>query len=182
MDGQPELYAENSWREEMTGEKGILIYPRELEVVGGDDDSCWLWHSLILESQGQLGVEVPKLMGTKHVEVHGRWKISDLTPGLKYQVLYMIMVEDPLEGWESCPLKLRVTLPDGSSQTQQVDLCKLPKGQLIMTVAGFFDSVGDGEVIFSVIETSDVVKKGLVIKDAVIRPLPPMSLLLMNQK
>ncbi|ONK60917.1 uncharacterized protein A4U43_C08F24060 [Asparagus officinalis] len=173
---KPDLH--NSWIEEMSGEKGIILHPRELNVVGGDDETCWQWHSLVTESKGELGIEVPKLMGTKHVEVHGKWKMSKLTPGAKYQIAYLLFLKDPVEGWENCPLSMKLTLPDGTTQIEKLNLSKLPEDQVMLVVASYFDGVvDDGEITFSLIETSDVVKRGLIIRDVLIRPLPPMAVL-----
>lgn len=171
-EGQPELNAENSWVEE-NGEKAIIMYARELSFTGGDDERCWLWHSLVLATQGQLGIEVPKLMGTHHLEVHGKLEMSRLTPGAKYQVCFLVMLQDPAEGWESCPVTVKLKLLDGSCQEHQVNLSDLPKNQLTMVVVGHFVGSSDtGEIIYSMLETSKVMKKGLVVKDVAIRPLP----------
>ncbi|WP_181033740.1 hypothetical protein, partial [Arthrobacter sp. SX1312] len=142
--------------EERNGHRGVALYPRELTITGVNDNKFWVWHSLVLGSIGKLGLEAPKLVGSTHVEIRGKLKMSVLTPGVKYQVSLLAMLSDPVEGWESCPVNLKLTLPDGTSQSRKVNLSKFPKNQLVMLVLGHFEAVDAGEFSFSMVETSDL--------------------------
>ncbi|ONK71880.1 uncharacterized protein A4U43_C04F13330 [Asparagus officinalis] len=162
----------NTWTEERNGDRGIVKYPREMNITNVDNGKSWIWHSLVFGSIGRLGMEAPKLMGATHVEIRGKYDMSRLTPGLKYQAVLLCMLTDPSEGWDSCLLKLELNLPDGTSQKRKVDLTKFPKDELVMMVLGYFEAVESGDITFSAVETSNCVKKGLVIKDSALRPLP----------
>ncbi|ONK76332.1 uncharacterized protein A4U43_C03F26490 [Asparagus officinalis] len=168
----PKVYTENSWMEERNGDRGMLKYPRELDITNVDDGKSWVWHSLVFGSIGRLGMEAPKLMGTTHVEIRGDFKMSKLTPGLKYQAVLLCMKTNGNEGWDSCPLNVELNLPDGTTQKRKVDLTKFPTDEFVMMVLGYFEAVESGDITFSVVDTSNCVKKGFVVKDAALRPLP----------
>ena len=70
-------------------------------------------------------------------------------------------------------MTLKLNLPDRTSHSWQVNLISFPKNKFVMLVLGHIEECGASEVSFSVIETSKLyVKKGLVIKDTVIHPVP----------
>ncbi|KAL7204134.1 hypothetical protein ACSBR2_017241 [Camellia fascicularis] len=117
-------------------------------------------------------IEVVKLKKVCWLDVRGKFKISDLSQGIIYQVVYEVKLTNGARGWE-LPIMLRLSLPDGKFQERQVSLLEKPKGQWIELNVGKFKAqdTENGEVCFDLYEHGDHWKIGLVIRSAIIRPI-----------
>lgn len=104
--------------------------------------------------------------------MHGRFEIENLSPGRLYEVVFVVMLKDPAYGWE-VPVKMRLTLPDGSRQEHKEILLEKPRGRWIEIPAGEIKSSAEktGEMEFSLYEyDGGVWKRGLLIKGVKIQP------------
>ena len=89
-------------------------------------------------------IEVARLRTVCWLDVRGNFKISDLSPGTVYEVVYVVMLTKGASGWE-LPVKLKLCLPDGKVQERQVSLLQKPRGQLMELSLGHFCTGENGE-------------------------------------
>lgn len=104
--------------------------------------------------------------------MHGKFDTSKLSPGILYEVAYVIKLKDPAYGWEA-PVSIRLLLPDGSRQEKKVNLKEKPKGDWIKIPVGDFKTPvrKDGEIEFSLYEyAGGKWKRGLLIMGVTIQP------------
>ena len=87
------------------------------------------------------------------LEVHGKFEIAKLSPGVMYEVAFVVMMKDPAYGWE-VPVNLKLALPDGNTQERKENLREKPKGQWIEIPVGQFRTTSEniGEIEFSLFE------------------------------
>jgi hypothetical protein len=104
--------------------------------------------------------------------VRGSLDISELSPEVVYEIVYVFMLTEAASGWE-LPIQLILALPDGRVQASQVSLLEKPRGQWMeLNVGNFQRKNGElGEVSFIIREHGGHWKQGLVIKGALIRPI-----------
>ncbi|XVF30649.1 hypothetical protein REPUB_Repub16aG0076500 [Reevesia pubescens] len=123
-------------------------------------------------------IEVAKLSHVCRLDVRGKFKISDLSPGTVYEVVYEVKLTKGAFGWEF-PIKLRLSLPNGRVQERQVSLLQKPRGQWMELHVGSFCTEENGEtsaqeetreVCFDLYNHEEPWKHGLVIRGAILRP------------
>ncbi|KAK3037083.1 hypothetical protein RJ639_029925 [Escallonia herrerae] len=105
-------------------------------------------------------------------EVHGRFETTNLSPGIVYEVLFVVMLKEPAYGWE-VPVNLRLILPDGSTREHKENLMEKETGQWIEILAGKVTAIPDnvGDIQFSLYEyEGGIWKRGLLVKGVTIRP------------
>lgn len=121
-------------------------------------------------------IEVAELKKVCWLEVHGHLDIRKLSPGVLYQVSFVIMLKDPAPGWDH-PVNVRLVLPVAGGKKQQL----LYKENFIeksracwieIPVGEFVASDKDaGEMEISMYEyEGGMWKQGLVIKGVAIKP------------
>ncbi|ESR50573.1 protein PHLOEM PROTEIN 2-LIKE A1 [Citrus sinensis] len=111
------------------------------------------------------------------MDVRGKFKISELSPGVMYEIVYVVKLTNAAFGWEA-PVSLKLSLPaDGKVQNRQVSLLEKPRGEWFELCVGNFltETNNDGsestaEVFFDFFEHGGHWKSGLIIKAAVLRP------------
>ncbi|TXG66482.1 hypothetical protein EZV62_007757 [Acer yangbiense] len=116
-------------------------------------------------------IEVAKLSHVCWLDVRGKFKISDLSPGIVYQVAYVVKLTKGASGWE-LPITLRLSLPGEEVQDRQVSLLEKPRGEWIELNVGNFltDGRQTREVCFDIYQHGGHWKNGLIIKGAILRP------------
>ena len=126
---------------------------------------------LVLTCSGEI-LEVAILSQVCWLDVRGSLDISELSPEVVYEIVYVFMLTEAASGWE-LPIRLILALPDGRVQASQVSLLEKPRGQWMeLSVGNFQRKNGElGEVSFIIREHGGHWKQGLVIKGAVIRPI-----------
>lgn len=108
------------------------------------------------------------------LDVNGNFDTTVLTPQSKYEVVYVVKLEDTAYGWER-PVNLKLTLPSNRERPQERSVSlkahigkwwvDIPAGEFKMTPENA------GEISFSLYETvSGSWKKGLFVKGVEIRP------------
>ena len=106
------------------------------------------------------------------LEVRGRFDIKSLSPGILYQVSFLVMLKDSAYGWE-VPINFRLVLPGGKIQEHKENLKDMIKNRWIEIPAGVFvvTAQDSGEMEFSIYGfQGGSWKRGLVIKGVVIKP------------
>ena len=106
------------------------------------------------------------------LEVHGKFDTRKLSPGILYQVSFIVMLKDPALGWE-VPVNVRLVLPGGKKQQRKENLIeKLRVRWIEIPVGEFVASEQDvGEMEFSMYEyEAGMWKQGLVVKGVTIKP------------
>nr|ABJ90339.1 phloem protein 2 [Lycoris aurea] len=159
--------------EDKKGSKGLTIYPRELSITWGNDKRYWKWFGILLESQDFKVAEIPKLLDVCWLDIKGKFDMSRLTAGIKYEVGFIVMLKEPVSGWQNNPVTLRLDLPDETSQSRNIDLSNVPRNEWKTLVIGEFTaSKVAGDVLFSMKEIKKGYwKKGVIIKSVVVRPV-----------
>ncbi|XVF30651.1 hypothetical protein REPUB_Repub16aG0076700 [Reevesia pubescens] len=164
-----------TWEDAKSGQKCFMLYARSLYITWGGREH-WIWNSF--KDTSDENIEVAKLSHVCWLDVRGKFKISDLSPGTVYEVVYEVKLTKGASGWE-LPIKLRLSLPNGRVQERQVSLLQKPRGQWMELNVGSFCTEENGktsaqeetrEVCFDLYEHGGHWKNGLVIRGAILRP------------
>ncbi|PKA62813.1 Phloem protein 2-like A1 [Apostasia shenzhenica] len=156
------------WIEERTGYNCFMLFARALLITWGDD-RYWSW--LIMRDNSNGDIEVARLIDVCWLEVRGNFNSSYLTPGVTYEVMFIVMME-PGYGL-AVPVNLKLKLPTGSIAERREVLREKPLWQWFELKVGEYMASAElsGEIIFSLEETQGGQwKRGLVIKGVIIRP------------
>lgn len=148
----------------------FMVYANGLEISWAEDQRHWLLHN-IETSDGEITVAV--LRNVTWLEVHGKLHTSNLTPGITYQVAYIIMVEETAFGLR-VPVNFRLTLPNGTKKEHKENLTHKPREEWVRIPIGEFKASPEnlGEIECSLYEfQGGNWKKGLVIQGVIIEPL-----------
>ncbi|ONK74822.1 uncharacterized protein A4U43_C03F10490 [Asparagus officinalis] len=157
------------WVEKKSGCNCFMLFARGLLITWSENQNFWQWVSL--KETGDEEIEIASLLNVCWLEVHGRFETSYLTPGIMYEVVFMVMME-PGYGWAK-PVNLRLRLPNGYVKQSELCLIEIPKRQWTELKVGEFMAESNlaGEMEFSLYEyEGGHWKRGLTIKGAVIRP------------
>ncbi|KAK6797074.1 hypothetical protein RDI58_004775 [Solanum bulbocastanum] len=159
------------WVDKKSNGNCFMLYARDLLITWAENNRFWHW-PFVQESSDVL-LPAAELLDVCWLEIHGRFNTTKLSPGLIYEVVFIVMLKDPAYGWEN-PVNLRLILPDGSRQGHTENMVEKPREKWIEIPAGEFMTSADqknGEIEFSLYEyEGGNWKKGLVIKGAVLRP------------
>ncbi|KAI3908188.1 hypothetical protein MKW98_029489 [Papaver atlanticum] len=129
-----------------------MLFPRSFGITWENDTRYWIWLSITKPSpSGDAEIEVHELVNVCWLTIHGKLEISRLSPGVNYEVVFIVMLQEDSYGW-SVP----------------VDLClEFPNGKILIQKPGDQEK----EVSFIISEHEKLNwKKGLVIKGAIVRP------------
>jgi hypothetical protein len=96
-------------------------------------------------------IEVAKLSHICWLDVRGKLSVSELSPEVVYEIVYVVKLTKGASGWEF-PILLRLSLLDGRVQERQVTLLEKPRRQWIeLNVGNFQTKNGEsGEVGFDI--------------------------------
>ncbi|GFZ02691.1 hypothetical protein Acr_15g0012990 [Actinidia rufa] len=159
---------QKKWVDEKSGHSGFMLYPRSLYITWGHTEH-WDWKCF--KETSDENIEVARLSHVCWLDVRGKLQISDLSPGTVYEITYVVKLEKRASGWE-LPIKLRLSLPDGTVKVRQVSLFEKPRGRDIELQVGTFEAQEneEREVCFDLYEHGGHWKSGLIIKGAVVKP------------
>ncbi|GMP42097.1 hypothetical protein CsSME_00011952 [Camellia sinensis var. sinensis] len=157
------------WVDKKSGYSSFMLYPRALAVAGGNENEYWAWKCF--KDMSDDNVEVVKLITICWLDVQGKFEISELSPEVDYEIVFIVRLAKGCSGWE-LPNTLKLSLPNGQVRERHVCLYEEPKGQwLELNVGNFRTTKGDkGEVSFNFSNTGGHWKCGLLFKGALIRP------------
>ncbi|KMZ71766.1 phloem protein 2-A1 [Zostera marina] len=123
------------------------------------------------ETSSNKEIEIAKLKRVCWFEVHGKHTTVNLTPGVTYEVAFVVKIEDHAYGWD-VPVMLRLVTSTSDVQQYREKLSDMPRGKWTELIAGVFTvtprDVRDLE--FSLFELGSAWKSGLVLQGVVIRP------------
>ncbi|VVB12369.1 unnamed protein product [Arabis nemorensis] len=148
----------------------FMLFPRKLSITWSDDPNYWTWVPN-KESPNET-IEAVELKNVCWLDITGNFDIKNLTPGITYEVVFKVKLEDPAYGWE-IPVNTKLVLPNGRAQEQKVSLKDKPRYQWFDIRVGQFKAEDNstGEITFSMYEhEAGVWKKGLFLKGVAIRP------------
>ncbi|XVF56732.1 hypothetical protein PTKIN_Ptkin06aG0143900 [Pterospermum kingtungense] len=170
----PEPKRKKTWDDASSGHKCFVLYARSLHICWSDHE-YWSWDSF-KEASDEI-IEVARLRTVCWLDLSGKLKISDLSPGTVYEVAFVVMLTKGASGWE-LPIKLNLSLPGGKVQERQVSLLQKPRGQWMELSLCHFCTTGENgetkeaeQVCFRLYEIGGHWKNGLVIKGAILRPI-----------
>ncbi|KAE8037265.1 hypothetical protein FH972_009866 [Carpinus fangiana] len=156
------------WADEKTGHSCFMLYARSLNICSSHSE-YWIWNCF--KETSEENIEVAKLSHVCWLDVRGKLSVSELSPEVVYEIVYVVKLTKGASGWEF-PILLRLSLPDGRVQEHQVSLLEKPRRQWIeLNVGNFQTKNGEsGEVGFDIYQHGGHWKKGLIIKGAIFRP------------
>ncbi|RWR85722.1 protein PHLOEM PROTEIN 2-LIKE A1 [Cinnamomum micranthum f. kanehirae] len=157
------------WVDEQSGHNCFMLFARDLLITWSEDKRYWHWDRV--KAAGDVDVEVAVLLDVCWLEVHGKLDSSYLSPGAKYEVAFVVKIEEPFYGW-NVPVTLRLLCPGEEVQERKEILQDKPKSQWVeLYVGDVANPKQSGEIQFSLFEYQDGRwKRGLIIKGAIIRP------------
>ncbi|XP_024956243.1 protein PHLOEM PROTEIN 2-LIKE A1-like [Citrus sinensis] len=150
------------WIDNKSGYNCFMLYPRSLYGCHWSNRQYWDWRCF--KETSDENIEVVKLICVCWLDVSGTFKISDLSPGVLYELVYVVKLTNAPYGWEA-PVILKLTLPTGKVQNRQVSLLEKPRGQWIELSVGIF--LTDQNIYGQI---AGHWKSGLIIKGAILRP------------
>ncbi|XP_042499573.1 F-box protein PP2-A15-like isoform X2 [Macadamia integrifolia] len=158
------------WIDPKTGYNYFMLFARDLSINCGDDQRHWEW-AYFLEPSNVL-VKIAELKKVCRLELRGKFETSNLSPGIMYEVAFVVMLKAHAHGWD-VPVNLELILPDGKKHEHEESLLSNPNGQWVEILVGEFMTSQDmdGDLQFSLLEIKGGnCKSGLVIKGVIIRP------------
>uniref|UniRef100_A0A9I9E2A5 Protein PHLOEM PROTEIN 2-LIKE A1-like n=1 Tax=Cucumis melo TaxID=3656 RepID=A0A9I9E2A5_CUCME len=157
------------WLDKNLKSNCFMLFPRALSITWAEENKYWRWRPL---QDSSNTIEVVELMNVCWLEIHGKMKTCELSPGICYEAAFEVMIKDPAYGWD-IPVNIRVKKPDGSKQEHQENLEQRPRGRWFEIPIGNFivrDHERGGEIEFCMFEyEGGMWKKGMVLKGVVIR-------------
>ncbi|KAL3533619.1 hypothetical protein ACH5RR_007140 [Cinchona calisaya] len=156
------------WVDEKSGNYCFMIYPRSLYITWGQRE-YWDWKCF--KETSDENIEVIKLSHICWLDIRGKFKMSDLSSGGIYEVVYVVKLTKAASGWE-LPITLKLSLPEGKVQERTLSLLEKPRGQWIELKVGTFQAREgeEGEVCFDLMEHGGHWKNGFLLQGAIIRP------------
>ncbi|MCL7042567.1 hypothetical protein MKW94_006819 [Papaver nudicaule] len=179
---------EKCWIDSRSGHKSLMLFPRSFNIAWEHVGDYWIWISVTEPSaSGDTEIEVPRLVGSCCLGVHGVVDMSKLTPGVQYELVFVVELDGISDGRLDTPVDLCLVLPDGQRLVQKMVLGTIPKSQWIELHVGDFQTPqqpGDveKEITFSLCTQqgfewdeqvcwSDLdTRYGFLIEGAVVRP------------
>lgn len=158
------------WVEKNSKANCFMLYAKALSITWAEDPNYWKWIQQKDVSEGMT--EVAELKRVCWLEVHGKFDTRKLSPGILYQVSFIIMLKDPAQGWE-LPVNVRLVLPGGKKQQHKENLMEKLRARWIEVPVGEFvaSEKDGGEMEISMFEyEGGMWKQGLVIKGIAIKP------------
>ncbi|KAL1205254.1 Protein PHLOEM PROTEIN 2-LIKE A1 [Cardamine amara subsp. amara] len=160
------------WVDERSNTNCFMLFARNLSITWSDDPNYWTWFPHT-ESPNETNVEAVELKNVCWLDITGKFDTRNLTPGISYEVVFKVKLEDPAYGWDA-PVNLKLVLPNGKEkpQEQKMSLRELPRYKWVdIRVGEFVPEKSTGEITFSMYEhEAGTWKKGLFLKGVAIRP------------
>ncbi|KAF8408628.1 hypothetical protein HHK36_004691 [Tetracentron sinense] len=168
----PNPIQDKYWVEKNSGYNCFMLFARDLSITWAEDEQYWHWHDPTEITSADVFVDVAEVLNVCWLEVHGKFNMKNLSQGIKYEVVFVVMLKNLAYGWE-VPVNLRLALPDGNKQERKERLLDMPRGEWVELRVGEFHTSHDrvGKMQFTMFEyEGGKWKRGLVIKGASIRP------------
>ncbi|KAL1223955.1 Protein PHLOEM PROTEIN 2-LIKE A5 [Cardamine amara subsp. amara] len=153
----------------------FMINARDLSITWSDNPKYWSWLPLTNEKTNDEVVEFAVLNKVCWLDVSGKFDTKNLRSGTKYEVVFVVKLEDTAYGWDWAPIKLKLVVPSSSETPQEhsVNFLEYIGKQWVDIPAGEFKMSKEnvGEISFSLYEhEANMWRSGLIVKGVVIRP------------
>ncbi|MED6174996.1 hypothetical protein PIB30_074297 [Stylosanthes scabra] len=164
--------------EKKSGKKCYMLAARALTIIWGDTPAYWQWISL---DESRFS-EVAQLIHVWWFEIRGVMSTIALTPNTHYAAYLVFNLEDFNYGFENCPVEVSISILGGETSTKNLvlqpesdEVRRLPNVRgnpwLEIELGVFFVSgIEDEEVHIRFLETTGVLKHGLIIEGIEFRP------------
>uniref|UniRef100_A0A6N2MJS1 Uncharacterized protein n=1 Tax=Salix viminalis TaxID=40686 RepID=A0A6N2MJS1_SALVM len=159
------------WVEKKFYSNCFMLFAKDLSITWGGDTRYWKWRSLC-ETGGDVSVDVAELLNVCWLEIYGKFNTKMLSPGILYEVVFVVKLKDPAYGW-GVPVNVSLVLPNGYKHEHKEKLQTKPRERWIeVRVYEFITSPENvGEIQIGMTEyDGGEWKRGLVIKGISIRP------------
>ncbi|ANM68446.1 phloem protein 2-A7 [Arabidopsis thaliana] len=165
------------YREKEANSKCFMVPARKLQMSHSEKLINWTWSS-IYETPNDAAIEVAMLNEVHWLHMSGNFHTRNLTPGTKYEVVFLVSLDDTSSGWEQpVNLNLKVINPDGTESLQERETsleCHIGENwvdiQAGVLVAPPRNAAAKMTFTMYQYVTSDR-KSGLVVKGVAIRPM-----------
>ncbi|KAK1280395.1 hypothetical protein QJS04_geneDACA022611 [Acorus gramineus] len=158
------------WVDE-SGFNYFAVYARNLGIIWSSEQRYWHWLPLN-DSSSEADIVIASLQNVCWLEVEGKLDASHLSPGVTYEVAFLVMMRDSSNGWYE-PVTLSLMYLGGDKQEHKVSLNDNNlKNKWSELLVGTFLTSKDiqGDIEFLMFQHGSHWKHGLVIRGAVIRP------------
>lgn len=120
----------------------------------------------------EAAIEVAKMKRCYYLEVSGKLDTKELTLGARYEVVFVVKVEDTMTRWAN-PATVQLMVPDNDLQEREFQFIDLIKNEWIYIQVGVFEARPHKEKIAFYLyqHQSDVRMTGLLVKGAIVRPM-----------
>ncbi|CAH2046376.1 unnamed protein product [Thlaspi arvense] len=157
-------------RQAVVERQGNMINVRQLKISSSFNARYWTFVSLS-ESPNEVAIEVAKMRECPYLDVCGKLDTKELTSGTKYEVVFVVKVEDTMSRWDY-PAKVQLMVPDKELQERELQFVDLIKNEWVDIQAGVFVAQPHKEKVAFCLYQHNADKKmtGLQVKGAIVRP------------
>lgn len=160
------------WVDNKLHKNCFLVLPEALYIEWGKDERYWRWITVKENCfRSCVDILVPQLLEVTWLLLLGKFKTSALSPQTEYEVAFVVQLERNDRKWP-LPVNLELDVPNQPKQIRREDLERKPKGKWIKLCAGEFKMGPEtvGTIVFTLHETCQSYKSGLILKGVLIHP------------
>ncbi|EFH39238.1 hypothetical protein ARALYDRAFT_920867 [Arabidopsis lyrata subsp. lyrata] len=167
---------------EASHQGGFVVPARQLGIAFSYKSRCWSWSTITGPNKqvspylfSSEAIDIVTMKKVYWLKIVGTFKTGDLTPGTKYEVVFVVKLKDNAIGWEKpVTLKLKVIHHNGDNdRVERIENLNDYIGRnWVDILAGVFvvpPKNTPAIITFTMYET-EYKKKGLVVKGVTIRP------------
>jgi hypothetical protein len=158
---------------------GFLVPARRLDINHAENPEKWSWSS-IYDRPYKADIEIATMINIhSSVKIDGNFHTRKLTPGTRYEVVFLVSFDDTASGWKKpVVLKLKLVMMSDGTQNEHEKALNLDEyiGESWADIhVGVFEAPpkkDDAKIFFSMHQYVDTDQKsGLVVKGVAIRPV-----------
>uniref|UniRef100_A0A1J3CC87 Protein PHLOEM PROTEIN 2-LIKE A2 n=1 Tax=Noccaea caerulescens TaxID=107243 RepID=A0A1J3CC87_NOCCA len=163
------------WIEGRAKKNCFMLYARGLTIslAESQTNNYWIWFSDLDQTSSDAIIEFAKLEWVAWLEVVGIFETENLTPNCLYEVVFVVKLIDPSQGWE-VPVNFKLVLPTGEIKERKENMNLLERNRWMEIPVGEFRTSPEyisGKIEFSMNEVKGGLwKSGLIVKGVAIRP------------
>ncbi|CAH8278274.1 unnamed protein product, partial [Arabidopsis lyrata] len=118
--------------------QGCMFNARELKISGSHNARYWTFVSISESPNDEVAFEVAKMQRNYYLEVSGFCQTEILTTGTKYEVVFVVKVEDTMSRWD-VPAKVQLMVPYSNElQERELQFVDLIRNEWVDIQAGVF--------------------------------------------
>ncbi|KFK31585.1 hypothetical protein AALP_AA6G131400 [Arabis alpina] len=164
-------------KEREANSKCVMVPARKLQISHSEKLRNWTW-SFIYDGSNESAIEIAMLNEVYWLHISGNFHTRNLTPGTKYEVVFVVSLDDTSSGWEQ-PVNLSFKLVnlDGTESLQERTMsleCHIGENWVDIQAGVFVAPPRNtaAKITFTMYQyvTTDR-KNGLVVKGVAIRPM-----------